>query len=334
MNKNIFITGAEGFIGSHLVEYLIKKKHKVTSLVQYNSFGRKGWLDNINDFAKRKNQICFGDVRDLNLLRNQTKNHDVIIHLAALIAIPYSYNAPKSYIETNIIGTYNVLEVAKLNNFKKIIITSTSEIYGRSKKFPISEDTIVDPRSPYSASKIAADQLALSYHYSYKLPITIIRPFNTFGPRQSLRAVIPTIINQIIDNKKIIKLGNLNTKRNYNFVEDVVRGFELASRSKSNTNGQIINLGSNLEVSVKKLVDLISKIEGKKIRIISEKTRIRPKNSEVLRLTASNIKAKKLLNWTPAVKSEKVFIEALNKTIKWFKHNKLNYLKQSDEYII
>ncbi|MDC0454714.1 GDP-mannose 4,6-dehydratase [Candidatus Pelagibacter sp.] len=330
----IFVTGAEGFIGSHLVEYLIKKNHKVTSLVHYNSFGNKGWLENINSIAKKKNNICFGDVRDQDLLKKQTEKHDAIIHLAALIAIPYSYEAPKSYIETNIIGTYNVLQVSKLNNIKKTIITSTSEIYGRSKKFPISEDAIVDPRSPYSATKIAADQLALSYYYSYKLPVTIIRPFNTFGPRQSLRAVIPTIINQIIDGKKIIKLGNLNTKRNYNFVEDIVRGFEMAVRSKINTNGQIINLGSNFEVSVKKLVELISKIENQKIEINSEKMRVRPKNSEVLRLTASNLKAKKLLNWSPKINNEKTFSKSLHKTIVWFKNNRLNYLKQSDEYII
>ena len=260
--------------------------------------------------------------------------HDAIIHLAALIAIPYSYDAPKSYIETNVIGTYNVLQASKINKIKKTIITSTSEIYGRSKKFPISEDTIVDPRSPYSASKIAADQLALSYYYSYKLPVTVIRPFNTFGPRQSSRAVIPTIINQIIDGKKTIKLGNLNTKRNYNFVGDIVRGFEMAVRSKKDTNGQIINLGSSFEISVKKLVEMISIIENKKVKISSEKARVRPKNSEVLRLTASNLKAKKLLNWSPKIDNEQRFSESLNKTIEWFKRNKLNYLEQSDEYII
>ena len=226
------------------------------------------------------------------------------------------------------------MQVSKLNNIKKTIITSTSEIYGRSKKFPITEETIVDPRSPYSATKIAADQLALSYYYTYKLPVTIIRPFNTFGPRQSLRAVIPTIINQVIEDKKIIKLGNLDTKRNYNFVEDIVRGFELAARSGKNTNGEIINLGSSFEISVKKLVELILKIENKKIKIQSEKKRIRPKNSEVLRLTASNLKAKKLLNWSPEINNEKMFYLSLSKTIKWFKNNKRNYLKQSDEYII
>tara|TARA_B110000259_G_C14030045_1_gene406290 strand:- start:3258 stop:4256 length:999 start_codon:yes stop_codon:yes gene_type:complete len=330
----IFVTGAEGFIGSHLVEHLINKGHEVTSLVQYNSFGSKGWLEDMNLVAKKKTHICYGDVRDQDLLTKQTKNHDSIIHLAALIAIPYSYESPKSYIDTNIIGTYNILQVSKLNNIKKTIITSTSEIYGRSKKFPITEETIVDPRSPYSATKIAADQLALSYYYTYKLPVTIIRPFNTFGPRQSLRAVIPTIINQVIEDKKIIKLGNLDTKRNYNFVEDIVRGFEFAARSGKNTNGEIINLGSSFEISVKKLVELILKIENKKIKIQSEKKRIRPKNSEVLRLTASNLKAKKLLNWSPEINNEKMFSLSLCKTIKWFKNNKRNYLKQSDEYII
>ena len=330
----IFVTGSEGFIGSHLVEHLVKKGHKVTALVHYNSFGRKGWIENINKPAQKKIKLCFGDVKDENLLKKQTKGHDGIIHLAALIAIPYSYDAPKSYIDTNLIGTYNVLEAAKSNKVKKLIVTSTSEIYGRSKKFPITEKNQVDPRSPYSASKIASDQLALSYYYSYKLPVTILRPFNTFGPRQSLRAVIPTIINQIIDNKKIVKLGNLDTKRNFNFIDDITNGFEIAIRSKNKTNGEIINLGSKYEISIKRLAYLILKIENKKISINSETKRVRPINSEVLRLTADNNKAKKMINWSPKIKNEKMFIKALKKTIEWYKKNKHNYLNQSNEYIV
>ena len=273
-------------------------------------------------------------MRDGELLLNQTKQQEAIIHLAALIAIPYSYHSPKSYIDTNIVGTYNVLESAKKNKLKKILITSTSEIYGRSKIFPIKEKNQVDPRSPYSATKIASDQLSLSYYYSFNLPVTILRPFNTFGPRQSLRAVIPTIINQIIDNKKRIKLGNLNTKRNFNFIEDIVNGFELAVKAGKKTNGEIINLGSKYEISIFKLASLISKIEKKKIKIQREIIRVRPKNSEVLRLTADNKKAKELLKWSPKFVNDKMFIKALKNTIDWFKKNRSNYLEQSNDYII
>ncbi len=330
----IFVTGSEGFIGSHLVEHLVKKGHRVTALVHYNSFGKKGWLENIDINLKKKIDIIFGDVRDGDLLLKQTKNHDGLIHLAALIAIPFSYYSPRSYVDTNIIGTYNVLEASKKNKIKKILITSTSEIYGRSKTFPIKEISFVDPRSPYSATKIASDQLSLSYHYSYNLPITIIRPFNTFGPRQSLRAVIPTIINQVISNKKQIKLGNLNTKRNFNFIGDIINGFELAIKSNKKTNGEIINLGSNYEISILKLTKLILKIVNKKIIIKQDKIRVRPVNSEVLRLAANNLKAKKLLNWSPNIKNDKTFIKALEITIRWFKQNKYNYLEQGNDYII
>lgn len=330
----IFVTGSEGFIGSHLIEHLVKKGHSVTALVHYNSFGKKGWLENIDTKVKKKIKIIFGDVRDGDFLFKQTRNHDGIIHLAALIAIPYSYFSPKSYIDTNITGTYNVLEASKKNKIKKILITSTSEIYGRSNIFPIKETNFIDPRSPYSATKIASDQLSLSYYYSYNLPITIIRPFNTFGPRQSLRAVIPTIINQVISNKNKIKLGNLNTKRNFNFIGDIVNGFELAIKSKKKTNGEVINLGSSYEISILKLTNLISKIVNKKIIIKQDKIRVRPVNSEVLRLAANNQKAKKLLNWSPNIKNEETFTKALKTTIRWFEQNKYNYLEQSNDYII
>ncbi len=330
----LFVTGSEGFIGSHLVEYLVKKGHKVTALVHYNSFNNKGWLEDIDISVKKKIKVIFGDVRDSDLLLKQTKNHDGIIHLAALIAIPYSYISPKSYLDTNIVGTQNILESSKQNNIKKVIITSTSEIYGRSRSFPIKETNQVDPRSPYSATKIAADQLSLSYYYSYGLPITIVRPFNTFGPRQSSRAVIPTIINQIIDGKRKIKLGNLNTMRNFNFIDDIVRGFELTIKTGKKTNGKIINLGSGFEISIKNLAKLIAEIEKQKIIIQKDPIRVRPRNSEVIRLVANNNVAKKLIGWSPKYNQKKSFIKALNKTIKWFKKNSRNSLNHSNEYII
>ena len=332
--KKIFLTGSEGFIGSHLTEYLIKKKYKVTSLVQYNSFEANGWLDDLDTKLKKKLNIIYGDIRDKNFLINVCKNHDAILHLAALIAIPYSYVAPESYLQTNINGTMNILDAAKINRVKKIIITSTSEIYGRATKFPIKEDAPVDPRSPYSASKISADQIALSYYYSFNLPVTIVRPFNTIGPRQSERAVLPTIINQFIDNKKYIKIGNQNTRRNLNSVFDIVRGYEQALKTKKKIFGEIINLGSEFELSVKDIIKIIQKLEKKNIKIITEKKRVRPDKSEVLRLTAHNLKARRLLNWVPEVNNKREFEKFLKKTIKWFRANRSKYKKDSYKYSV
>ncbi len=332
--KKVLITGSEGFIGSHLTELLLKKNYKVTALVYYNSFDSNGWLSNIDPKLLKKLNIIYGDLRDKSFLIQISKKHNAIIHLGALIAIPYSYIAPESYVQTNIIGTLNILEAAKINKIKKIIITSTSEIYGRSKKFPIKEYFAVDPRSPYSATKISADQIALSYYYSFNLPVTIIRPFNTVGPRQSLRAVIPTIINQFIDNKKVLRLGSLETKRNFNSVFDIVRGFELSLKTKKKIAGEVINLGSSFEIKIKDLVRLISKIEKKSLKVISEKRRVRPNKSEVLRLTASNKKAKKLLNWSPKIRNIKQFELFLKNTTKWFKKNRSQYSKDSSKYTI
>ncbi len=332
--KKIYLSGSEGFIGSHLTEYLIKKNYKVTSLVLYNSFGKNGWLEDIDEKLKKNLNIIYGDVRDKNFLINSTKNHDAIIHLGALIAIPYSYLAPESYIQTNINGAINILDAAKINKIKKIIFTSTSEIYGRAKTFPIKENATVDPRSPYSASKISADQIALSYYYSFKSPVTIIRPFNTIGPRQSERAVLPTIINQFIDNKKSIKIGNQNTKRNLNSVFDIVRGFELALKTKKKISGEIINLGSEFELSIKDLINIVGKIEKKKVRIITDKKRLRPNNSEILRLTASNIKAKKFLNWKPKINNTKKFEIFIKDTIEWYKRNRSKYKYDSQKYSV
>ena len=272
----IFLTGSEGFIGSHLAEKLVKSGHDLTCLVLYNSFNSWGWLDKIDNKIKKNIKIVTGDVRDEFLIKSLIKkNTDVVINLAALIGIPYSYRSPKSYFETNSIGILNILNSTLGSNVKKIIHTSTSEVYGTPKYIPIDENHLVSAQSPYAASKIAADQIALSYYKSFNSPVTILRPFNTFGPRQSLRAIIPTIITQIMKNK-IVKLGSLYPTRDLTFIDDTTDAF-LATLNKKKDVGEIINIGSGFEISIKDLVSKISKITGIKIHIQSENKRIRPK---------------------------------------------------------
>ena len=257
--KNIFITGSEGFIGSHLVELLVKKKFKVKALVQYNSFNSWGWLETLDKKILKKIEIVLGDVRDLNEMISNTKNQDAIIHLAALIGIPYSYISPKNYIETNCVGTLNIMQAARINKIKKIIHTSTSEVYGTAKYVPMDENHPINAQSPYSASKISADHIAQSFYNSFNLPVVVLRPFNTFGPRQSLRAVIPTIFGQALNEKKI-NVGNLKPTRDFNYVEDIVNGFYLTLKSKNKKIfGEVINLGTGYEVSIKNLLNIIEK---------------------------------------------------------------------------
>ena len=244
--KKILVTGADGFIGSHLIEALVKKNFKVKAFTFYNFKSSNGWLDNIDKKILDNLEIIQGDIRDQNHVKQEMKNVDLVFHLAALIGIPYSYKAVQSYIDTNIYGTFNILNAAKENNIKKVIITSSSEVYGTAQKIPIDESHPLSAQSPYAATKIAADQLALSYYKSYGLPITIIRPFNTFGPRQSLRAVIPTIITQIL-KKKIVKIGNTKPTRDYVFVEDTVRAF-LKTINNNKISGEVINIGNNFEI--------------------------------------------------------------------------------------
>ena len=265
----ILLTGSEGFIGSHLVEKLVKNGHELTCLVLYNSFNSWGWLDKIDDKIKKNIKIITGDIRDEFLVKSLIKkNTDVVINLAALIGIPYSYRSPKSYFETNSIGILNILNSSINSNVKKIIHTSTSEVYGTPKYIPIDESHLVSAQSPYAASKIAADQIALSYNKSFNLPVTILRPFNTFGPRQSLRAIIPTIVTQLIKNK-VLKLGSLYPTRDLTFVDDTVDAF-VSTLNKKKDIGEIINIGSGFEISVKDLVSQISKIMGVKIDIQKE----------------------------------------------------------------
>ena len=312
----IFVTGADGFIGSHLVEKLVKMGHKVKAFTFYNYRGSKGWLDTLDLKLLKNLDLVTGDIRDYNFLEKQTKGFDVVYHLAALISIPYSYHSPKSYIDTNIIGTYNVLQSSQNNNISKVIITSTSEVYGTAQSVPINENHPLNAQSPYAATKIGADQLALSFYKSFNLPVTILRPFNTYGPRQSARAVIPTIISQLISKNKSIRIGNLSPKRDFTFVEDTVQAFVLAL--KKNISGEVINIGSRFEISIQGIFDIFKKDFNYDFKVVVDKNRIRPKKSEVFRLLASDIKARKLLHWQPKYKGINGFKKGLEKTIDWF----------------
>ncbi len=312
----ILVTGSEGFIGSHLTERLVKMGHKVTCLVKYNSFGYNGWLDDLDKKISKELEIISGDVIDSDFILSITKKKDYVFNLAALIAIPFSYKSPKSYVDTNIIGTLNILNACKRNSFK-LIQTSSSEVYGTAKYTPIDEKHPMQGQSPYSATKISADYLSMSYFYSYGLPISIIRPFNTFGPRQSNRAVIPSIILQMANNKKFINLGLTTPKRDLSYIDDTVNGF-VKTLSKNKIYGEIINIGQNYEISIYNLYKLIGNLMGKKIPLKKEDKRIRPKNSEVLRLKCNNSKARSLLNWRPKYSKKEGLKEGLKKTIKWF----------------
>ena len=317
----IFITGSEGFIGSHLTEKLVKSGHDVKALVMYNFKNSSGWLDELSQDIKNSFEVCKGDIRDFDVIKRESKKYDAIIHLAALIGIPYSYYSPKSYVDTNISGTLNILQAVKQNNISRLIHTSTSEVYGSAKQVPIKETHSLYGQSPYSASKIAADQIALSFYNSFNLPLITLRPFNTFGPRQSERAIIPTIINQIISSKdKFLKLGSLSPTRDFNYVEDICSGYELALKA-NNIFGETINLGSGYETSIKDMVLLISTLMQRDIKVTKSSERIRPKKSEVNRLCASNKKAKKLLKWKPKFVGKKGLKKGLIKTIDWCRKN-------------
>lgn len=331
--KNILVTGSEGFIGSHLVEKLLRLNYNVKVLVQYNSFNSIGWLRDIKKDLRKKLNLTFGDLRDPQCTDKICKNIDVVFNLAALISIPYSYNSTKSYIDTNVLGTNNILHSAMKFKVKKFIQTSTSEVYGTPKKVPIKEDHPLNAQSPYAATKIASDQLALSFYLSFGLPVTVIRPFNTFGPRQSLRAIIPTIIDQFIDEKnKILKLGAINTKRDFNFIDDIVDGF-IKTINKRSIDGEVINIGSGKEHSIKEIIQIVQKITGRNLKFVQEKVRIRPKKSEVQRLLASNKKALKLLNWKPKYSNKKSFENAIKTTIDWAKKNKRKGVYKKLEYL-
>jgi len=312
-NRKIFVTGAGGFIGSHLVEALVLKGCKIKAFVHYNSFNSWGWLDHIDKKVMESVEVISGDITDPFGVKESMKECEVVFHLAALIAIPYSYHSPASYVDTNIKGTLNVLQAAKELGIKKIIHTSTSEIYGTAQFVPITEDHPTNPQSPYAATKSGADFLALTFYRSFGLPVIVARPFNTFGPRQSARAIIPTIISQIASGKKEIKLGSLHPTRDLNYVKDTADGFIACAESDTAT-GEVINLGRGEEISIGDLAKLIAKIMEKDITIIADEKRQRPQKSEVERLLADNKKAKNILHWSPKYSFEEGLIE----TIKWF----------------
>jgi NAD dependent epimerase/dehydratase len=304
------ITGADGFIGSHLTEMLVAKGYQVKALSQYNSFNNWGWLEDVN--CKSQIEIVTGDIRDPYFCKHITKDVDIIFHLAALIAIPYSYVAPDSYVDTNITGTLNICQAAKENGNIRVIHTSTSEVYGTAQYVPIDEKHPLQPQSPYSATKIAADAMAMSFYNTFELPVTIARPFNTYGPRQSARAVIPTIITQIANGEKKIKLGCLTPTRDFNYVEDTCRGFiALAEQDKSI--GETINIGSNFEISIADTLDMIKELMNSDVKFITDEQRIRPDKSEVFRLWCDNSKIEKLTGFKPDIDIRK----GLKKTIDW-----------------
>ena len=314
---SILVTGADGFIGSHLTEELVRQGHSVRAFVYYNSFSSWGWLDRCSPEVKGKFEVFSGDIRDPHGVREAMKGCEAVIHLAALIAIPFSYHSPDTYVDTNIKGTLNVLQAAREIGVKRVIHTSTSEVYGTAQFVPITEDHPLQGQSPYSATKIAADQLAFSFYSSFDLPVVILRPFNTYGPRQSARAVIPTIITQIATGQKEIKLGAISPTRDFNYVKDTVDGF-VATLNSKNGLGEVINLGSNFEISIKETVELIAEIMGVTISIAQDGDRLRPASSEVERLWADNSKAKEILNWKPRFAGRNGLKSGLEETIAWF----------------
>jgi NAD dependent epimerase/dehydratase len=315
--KKILVTGADGFIGSHLVEELVRRGYAVRAFVLYNSFNSWGWLDQCSAEVKDKFEVFAGDIRDPNGVRTAMKDCDAVLHLAALIAIPYSYHSPDTYIDTNVKGTLNVVQAARDLGVRKVVHTSTSEVYGTARFVPITEEHPLQGQSPYSASKIGADQIAMSFYTSFGTPVSIVRPFNTYGPRQSARAVIPTIIAQIANGAREIKLGALSPTRDFNYVEDTVAGFIAALDSEQGV-GDVINLGSNFEISIGDTANTIARLMGQEIQIVTDEQRLRPEKSEVERLWASNKKASDMLAWSPQYGGLDGLEQGLTKTIAWF----------------
>ncbi len=316
-NGKILVTGADGFIGSHLVEELVRRGYETKALVQYNSFGTWGWLDHCDSDVKGHFEVSAGDIRDAYSIKTIMSDCDSVIHLAALIAIPYSYLAPEMYIDTNIKGTLNVLQAARELEISKIVHTSTSEVYGTAIFVPISESHPLQGQSPYSASKIGADQLVQAFHSSYDLPTITVRPFNTFGPRQSARAIIPTVISQISSGSRTVKVGSTSPTRDFTFVDDTVAGFIAALESNQGL-GEVFNLGSNFEVSIAETISLIAELMQTEVIVEEDSERMRPSKSEVDRLWADNSKASQILNWNPKVNGREGFRLGLDKTIEWF----------------
>jgi len=314
----ILITGAGGFIGSHLTEFLVRKGLEIRAFVRYNSKNNWGWLEESK--YKDKIEVYSGDIRDFDSVKDAMKGVDVVFHLAALIGIPYSYVSPLAYIKTNLEGTYNVLQAARERRVQRVVHTSTSEVYGTAQYVPIDENHPLNPQSPYAATKVGADQLALTFYRSFDLPVTVIRPFNTYGPRQSARAIIPTVISQVLSGKNMIRLGNLDPTRDLNFVLDTVEGFYQVGLHEK-TVGEVVNIGSGKEISIGDLTKMIFTLIGREVEVVQDDLRIRPGKSEVKRLLCDASKAKELTGW----KSKYSLEEGLKVTIDWIKENLDSY---------
>lgn len=315
--KKILVTGSDGFIGSHLVEYLIRKGYTVKAFSLYNSFNSWGWLDTLPSDIMQNVEVFTGDIRDPEGVRTAMQGCDAVLHLAALIAIPYSYHSPDTYVDTNVKGTLHILQAARSLGVAKVVHTSTSEVYGTARFVPITEEHPLQAQSPYSATKVAADQLALSFYRSFSTPVAVIRPFNTYGPRQSARAVIPTIITQIAAGARSIKLGALSPTRDFNYVQDTVRAFEAVLQAEESI-GQVLNAGSGYEISIGDTARMIADIMGVSISIECDEQRLRPKKSEVERLWADNTRLRSLTGWAPAFGGTEGFRRGLEETIQWF----------------
>ena len=333
MTKKILVTGADGFIGSHLTEELVRQGHDVRAFVYYNSFNSWGWLDQSTKEIKDSLDIFSGDIRDPFGVKEAMKGCTHVLHLASLIAIPYSYHSPATYIDTNVNGTLNIVQAAHELGVEKVVHTSTSEVYGTAQYVPIDENHPLQGQSPYSASKIGADQMALSFYRSFETPVAGIRPFNTYGPRQSARAVIPTIISQLASGQTTIKLGAISPPRDFNYVQDTVGGFVSVMNSEKSL-GEVINIGSNYEVSIGETAEMIAEIMGVNLTIETDEQRLRPEKSEVNRLWAENKKAKELIGWQPHYGGKDGFRRGLEETIEWFSNSKNLAQYKADVYNI
>jgi NAD dependent epimerase/dehydratase len=331
LGKKVLVTGSDGFIGSHLTEKLVSLGADVRAFVLYNSLGSWGWLDSSPAAVKKSIEVFPGDVRDPQRVRDAVRNCDVVFHLAALIAIPYSYHSPHSYIDTNVKGTLNVVQAAREMGPAKVVHTSTSEVYGTARFVPITEEHPLQGQSPYSASKIGADHIAMSFYHAFGTPVTIVRPFNTYGPRQSARAIIPTVITQVSAGTEQIRLGALHPTRDFNYVKDTVRGFISAAESDHSV-GEVINIGSNYEISIGDVVRLITELMGRKVDIVTDNDRLRPQKSEVERLWADSRKAKDLLNWSPDYGGLEGLRKGLVETIEWFSNPENARIYKSEIY--
>lgn len=316
-SRKILVTGADGFIGSHLTEELVRQGHDVRAFVLYNSFNSWGWLDHADKEIRDSLDVFSGDIRDPYGVKKAMQDCDVVMHLAALIAIPYSYHSPDTYVDTNVKGTLNIVQAARELGVSKVVHTSTSEVYGTARFVPITEEHPLQGQSPYSATKIGADQIAMSFYNAFDTPVATIRPFNTYGPRQSARAIIPTVITQIANGQRQLKLGALHPTRDFNYVMDTVRGFIAVAESEKSI-GEVINIGSNFEVSIGDTVRIIAEAMGVEVEIETEQQRLRPDKSEVERLWADNSKAKALTGWEPAYGGREGFKRGLAETAAWF----------------